>query len=179
MYNPASAIALNQPYRRCDGAYFIVTCKAVREGKTLIVMTQVGDDTILAVSPEEFFEDVSGSETNYTHQRFRYELAKEFTSILGAIPTEDLVRELQTRHDNPFSEVVPITDDDNVYGVDYMVGRLVTSYDAETDSDIEEFKVYTPVTFDSIEDARKHRDNFYANKPAVIARRVISRVSEY
>ena len=174
----ASSI-INSAFRKCDGSYYVVNNVANRGEDKLIIMTRVGSDVSVAVTTKEFSEDVSNAEFNKTHQKYMYEEAKEFNSLLGMIPTEDLVRELGTRHDNPYSEISPMKDDENVWSVQYLIGRMVTTYDAETDSDVEEFKVYTPVVFDTIEEARGHRDKFYSDKPAVIARRVISRVSEY
>lgn len=65
-----------------------------------------------------------------------------------------------------------------MWSVQYLLGRVTTSHDYNTESDYEEFIPVTLLTFDTLEAAKAYRDKCYANRPCVIARRVTKKVVE-
>lgn len=173
-------VIVNALYRHFKGDYYLVEKVATNEsdGKPLVVYTSTTSGNTYIRPYEEFFTDVSDREDNVTHQLYRFEPAKEIKGILKLTTTEDLVKELETRGDNPYEGFKTLEEDENVWSVQYLLGRVVSREDTKTGEKFEEYIPLTPMAFDSLEKAKHYRDTCYANKPCVIARRVTKKVIE-
>ena len=173
-------VIVNALYRHFKGDYYLVEKVATNEsdGKPLVVYTSTTSGNTYIRPYEDFFSDVSNREDNVTHQLYRFEPAKEIKGILKLTSTEDLVKELETRADNPYEGFKTLEEDENVWSVQYLLGRVVSKYDAKTDEEYEEFMPLTPVVFDTVEKAKHYRDTCFANRPCIMARRVTKKVIE-
>lgn len=174
------AIIVNTLYRHFKGNYYLVEKLARNEsdGEASVVYTSVVTGQTFIRPYDEFFTDVSDREDNVTHQVYRFEPASEIRSLLKLTPTNELVEELETRADSPYESCKKIEDDENVWEVRYLLGRVVETFDRTTESPVEEFKPLTMATFDTIESAKKYKEQCYPNRPAVLARRVIRKIIE-
>lgn len=173
-------VMLNVLYRHFKGDYYlvekVVTNEKDKEPYIVYTSTTSGKSYIRPYS--EFFDIVTDRSDNITHQVYRFEPANEIKGILKLTPTEDIVAELETRGDNPYEGFKTLEEDENVWSVQYLLGRVTTSHDYNTESDYEEFIPVTLVTFDTLEAAKAYRDKCYANRSCVIARRVTKKVAE-
>ena len=180
-------IQINGLYRHFKGDYFIVNKIAtqVPDGSQnsqvcqLVVYTSVTTNMTFAIPFEDFFADVSDTEGNTTHQVHRFELAQELKGLLSLTTTEELANELKNRPDNPYEGYKTLDEDEDVWSVQFLLGRVVTHPATDTEDEYEEFVPVTPAAFDSFESAKKYRETFYANRPCVIARRVTKKIKEF
>lgn len=173
-------VVVNILYRHFKGDYYLVEKVATNEsdGRSLVIYTSTTTGMSYVRPYEEFFDVVSDREDNVTHQVYRFEPANEIKGILKLTSTSDLVKELETRADNPYEGIKTLEEDENVWSVQFLLGRLVNRTDSKTGEEYEEFLPLTPLAFDTIESAKTYRDRCYANKPCIIARRVTKRVIE-
>lgn len=174
------AIIVNTLYRHFKGGYYLVEKLARNEsdGKEVVVYTSVVTGQTFIRPYDEFFTDVSDREDNVTHQLYRMEPASEIRSLIKLTPTNELVEELETRADSPYESCKKIEDDENVWEVRYLLGRLVEKMDPKTEERYEEFAPLTLATFDTPELAKKYRERCFPNRPAILARRVIRKIIE-
>ena len=174
-------IQVNGLYRHFKGDYYVVNKIATLENtdEALVIYTSVNTNNTWARPYSEFFDDVSDREDNVTHQIFRFELATELKVLMKLTPTDELVKELESRPDNPYDSILKLEDDSNVWAVQYLLGRVVIHPATQTEEAYEEFLPVTPMAFDSIDSVKKYRETFYANRPCVIARRVTRKVTEF
>ena len=174
-------IQINGLYRHFKGDYFIVDKLAtqVPDGTPIVVYTSVTTNMTFIIPFEDFFSDVSDMEDNITHQVHRFELAQELKGLLSLTSTEELVSELKNRPDNPYEGYKTIDEDEDVWSVQFLLGRVVTHPATDTEDEYEEFVPVTPAAFDRFESAKKYRETFYANRPCVIARRVTKKIKEF
>lgn len=169
-------------YRHFKGDYYVVNKIAILESnkdEALVIYTSVSKGNTWARPYKEFFDDVSKREDNTTHQVHRFEVATEIKGLLGLTPTHELVDELKTRPDNPYEGFKTLEEDEDVWSVQYLLGRVVEHPATQTEEAYEEFVPITPQAFETIEAAKKYRETFYVNRPCVIARRVTKKVSEF
>ena len=175
-------IQLNGLYRHFKGGYYLVNKIATLESNTneaLVIYTSVTTGNTWARPYKEFFDDVTNREDNVTHQVHRFELATEIKGILSLTPTEELVNELQNRPDNPYDGFKTLDEDEDVWSVQYLLGRVVNHPATQTEKEYEEFIPVTPAAFDSIDSVKRYRETFFANRPCVIARRVTRKIEEF
>lgn len=175
-------IQVNGLYRHFKGDYYVVNKIATLESDTdeaLVIYTSVSTNNTWARPYNEFFDDVSDREDNTTHQIHRFELATELKGLMKLTPTNELVKELESRPDNPYDSLVKLEDDPDVWAIQYLLGRVVIHPATQTEEAYEEFLPITPMAFDSIESVKKYRETFYSNKPCIIARRVTRKVKEF
>lgn len=174
-------IRVNALYRHFKGGYYLVEKLARNEsdGKAVVVYTSVVTGQTFIRPYDEFFTDVSSREDNVTHQVYRFEPASEIKGLLKLTPTSELVEELETRADNPYESCKSIEDDENVWEVRYLLGRVVERLDPNTGEKFEEFAPLTMATFDTIESAKKYKEHCYPNRPAILARRVIRKIVDF
>lgn len=179
--NSSSLIQLNGLYRHFKGDYYIVNKLATQEsdGSPIVVYTSVTTNKTFARPFEDFFSDVTNSEGNVTHQVHRFEIAQELKGLLSLTSTEELVSELKTRPDNPYEGFKTLDEDEDVWSVQYLLGRVVEKKDSKTGDSYDEFLPVTPASFDSFESAKKYRETFFSNRPCVIARRVTKKIEEF
>lgn len=175
-------IQINGLYRHFKGDYYIVNKLAMLESnidEALVIYTSVSTNNTWARPYIEFFDDVSGRSDNVTHQAHRFELATELKGLMKFTPTEELVRELESRPDNPYDSLVKLEDDSDVWSVQYLLGRIVVHPATQTKDSYEEFVPITPMAFDSIESVNKYRETFYSNRPCTIARRITRKLKDF
>lgn len=174
-------IQLNGLYRHFKGNYYVVSKIATNEKDKVpyVIYTDVTSNQTYARPFEDFIADVSNREDNVTHQVHRFELAKELKGLLSLTPTEELVNELRTRPDNPYEGFQTLEEDKDVWAVQYLLGRVIQHPETDTEEEYEEFVPITPASFSDYTSAKKYRENFYANKPCVIARRITRKVKEF
>lgn len=174
-------IIVNTLYRHFKGNYYLVEKLARKEedGSAVVVYTSVVTGQTYIRPYDDFFTDVSNREDNVTHQVYRFEPASEIKGILKLTPTSELVEELETRSDNPYESCVKLEEDENVWEVRYLLGRIVDKWDAPTQQRVDEFVPLTMATFDSPESAKKFKEQCFPNRPAVLARRIIRKITEF
>lgn len=178
----SNIIHVNGLYRHFKGHYVIVNSIAQLEsdtGKMFVVYTHASTGNTWIRPYEEFFDDVSNREDNTTHQVHRFELATEIKGLLSLTSTADIVEELKTRPDNPYEGFKTLEEDEDVWSVQYLLGRVIEHPATQTEESYEEFVPVTPMAFDSIESANKYRQTFYADRPCTIARRVTKKVKDF
>lgn len=174
-------IQVNSLYRHFKGDYYLVNRIAQMESNSediMVVYTSVTTGITFIRPYSEFFDLVTDREDNITHQTHRFELANELKNLLSLVNTAELVEELKTRGDNPFESCKPLNEDEDVWNVQFIVGRVVENKNDKGEV-YTEFLPLTPSVFGTLEEARKYRDRFYSNRPAVIARRVVRKVEEF
>lgn len=167
-------------YRHFKGGYFVVDKIAEYEsGGSCVVYSSAETQRVFVRPLEEFFTDVSEREDNKTCQKYRFEPVKEIESVLSLIPTDTLLEEISKRPDNPYDGIKKIEEDDDVWDVSFIVGRVVPEINSETGEEVEVMRPVTPISFGSFDEAVTYRNKYYANKPCVIARRVTKKIAEY
>ena len=175
-----NSISINTLYRHFKGGYYLVekVAKNESDGQPVVVYTSVTSGMTFIRPYEDFFADVSNREDNITHQIHRFEVASEIKGLLKLTPTAELVEELETREDSPYEGCKTLEEDENIWAVQYLLGRVVERIDPKTNDTYEEFAPLTLATFDTPESAKKYRERCYPNRPAVLARRITKKVSE-
>ena len=118
-------------------------------------------------------------EGNVTGQKCRFETVKEVESIISLIPTQALLDEISKRPDNPYDGIKKIEEDDDIWDVCFVVGRVDEDIDHDTQETVEVFRPVTPISFGSFDEAVAYRNRYYPNKPCVIARRVTKKIAEF
>lgn len=174
-------IQINGLYRHFKGNYYVVNKIATQEsdGSPIVVYTSVTTNMTFVRPFEDFFADVSDRKDNVTHQVHRFELAQELKGLLSLTSTEEIVNELRTRPDNPYEGCKTLDEDEDVWSVQYLLGRVVNHPATSTEKEFDEFVPITPMAFDSLESVKKYRETFYSNRPCVIARRVTKKIKEF
>ena len=171
-------IQINGLYRHFKGNYYVVDKLAKKEAdeEPMVVYTSVSTGATFIRPLEEFFSDVSDRPDNKTHQVTRFELAQEIKGLLSFTDTADLVEELKKRPDNPYEGFKTLEEDEDVWSVRYILGRVIEHSATENSEAFEEFVPITPQAFETLEAVKKYRSTFYPNRPCVIARRVTKKV---
>lgn len=173
-------VVVNTLYRHFKGDYYLVekVAKNESDGSALVIYTSVVTGQTFVRPYDEFFTDISDREDNKTHQVYRFEPASEIKGLIKLIPTSELVDELETREDSPYESCKKLNDDENVWNVQYLIGRVVEKADPNTGENYEEFVPLTLAAFDTPESAKKYRERCYPNRPAILARRVTRKIAE-
>ena len=174
-------VVVNILYRHFKGDYYLVEKVATNEadGEAVVIYTSATSGKTFVRPYSEFFSDVSDREDNITHQVHRFEPATEIQGILRLTPTKDIIEELEKRPDNPYEGYKTLEEDENVWSVQYILGRVCDRLDPSTGDKYEEYVPLTPLAFDSIEKAEQYRNRCFANRPCVIARRITRKITEY
>lgn len=173
-------VLVNTLYRHFKGNYYLVEkiAKKEEDGSDVIIYTSVATGETFVRPYNDFFTDVSEREDNVTHQVHRFEPANEINGLLNLIPTSDIVKELELRADNPYEGCKKIEEDENVWEVRFLLGRIVVTYDPKLEKQVEEFKPLTLATFETEELAKKYKNRCFPERPVVMARRIIRKIGE-
>lgn len=174
-------VVVNTLYRHFKGGYYLVEKVARNEsdGSPVVIYTSVVTGQTFIRPYDEFFTDITDREDNTTHQVYRFEPASEIKGLLRLTPTSELVAELETRADSPYEGYKTVEEDENVWNVQYLIGRVVEKANPDTGETYEEFAPLTLATFDTPEAAKRYRDRCYPNRPAILARRVTRKIAEF
>lgn len=124
-------------YRHFKGDYYCVTGVSRNandsEYEVMVVYFNVYHPEFgtFVRSADDFFSEVDSEgnpieerEDNKTGQKCRFERVKDLDFQLGSVSTEQLIKELRGRKDNPLSELDIDSLSDNVVARDYVVGDL-------------------------------------------------------
>ena len=114
----------------------------------------------------EFFDTVLDREDNYTGQTHRFEFVKDIDDGGKNMTTEHLVRELNTRSDNPYLEFDLKGMNSLVQCRDWCIGEIMP----ETKDHVG--GVIPNETFDTLEEARKYFNKFVKGDRFRIFKRV-------
>lgn len=162
-------------YRHFKGGYYVVHAVASREesGEEVVVYQSLQTGQLFTRPLTSFMEKVPEDKENPTGQFHRFERVVEFNNQLSLISTENLVKELERRSDNPFAGIKSVTNSSQVWREDYLVGEFVQDYVDDTLT-VEDFDVRT--VHDSIEDARDSASKELFRSCASILKRVFLKV---
>lgn len=131
-------------YRHFKGGYYIVqslaTVEADRDSEQMVVYQSLQDGRVWLRPLSVFQEEVPEGKPNPTGQKHRFEKVTDFSNQLNLIPTEVLLKELQSRRDCPLSALTP--DSDRVWREDYLVGRWVKVF-IDEETTVEDFNVFS------------------------------------
>lgn len=176
-----NVVVANVLYRHFKGDYYLVEKVATNEadGKAVVIYTSATSGKTFVRPYSEFFTDVTDRKDNITHQVHRFEPATEIQGILRLTSTQDIVEELERRPDNPYEGCKTLDEDENVWSVQYILGRVQTKTDPSTGENYDEFVPLTPLAFDDLEKAKQYRDRCFANRQCIVARRVTKKLIEY
>lgn len=171
-------IQVNGLYRHFKGCYVVVNNVATIEStkEPCVVYTHVDTHETWVRPLSEFFADVSDREDNVTKQVHRFESAEDLNDT-SALTTQKLVEALEKRPDNPYDGIKKLEEDEDVWDIQYMIGKVVSTPSEEDDEAYNyEFIPYVPSGFSTYKEASDYRDRHYVHKPCTIVRRVIRKV---
>lgn len=173
----------NGLYRHFKGGFYIVNQIALLEASPdendpMVVYTSVETGKTWLRPLSCFVADVSDREDNVTGQKHRFELATDLRGIMSFMSTDDIVKELEKRPDNPYDGLKKLEEDEDVWDVQYMLGFVENEYNDNGELN-EVFIPATPIGFDSYNEAVDYRGSHLPHKPCVLARRVIRKIEEF
>lgn len=174
-----SPVVVNGLYRHFKtGNYYIVNHLATQEadGSHVVVYTSVKTGETYTRPYESFIEDISARPDNAMHQTYRMELASEIKGLLSLVSTDELIEEIKTRPDNPYEGFKTLEEDEDVWSIQFLIGRINKVPETDTEEAYEEFIPVTAMVFDKLEDAKDFASRMFANQQVVIARRVTKAV---
>lgn len=120
-----------QIYRHFKGNLYVILSVALAESTlepTVVYMSLNGDSKVWARSVTEFESLVPEGRENPTGQKHRFELVKDARNPISQCSTENLIKELKGRPDNPFNDIDLEGFNDKVLDKDYVVGDLSYPY---------------------------------------------------
>lgn len=157
-------------YRHFKGGYILVT--DVINNQVVYIDLSNGDKNLVLIG--NFY--TNPPEENPTGQELIFEPVTDFNNQLNMITTDNLVKELMRRNDNPFAGLdVEGVKNDKVFLSQYVVGIVTVSTDTETGEPVENFSSIS--AWNTIEEAQKAR-KFSANSRRVIMKRVLLRTED-
>ena len=116
-----------QIYRHFKGNIYLVTSVALTSSDlepTVVYMSLNGDNQVWTRALSEFESLVPEGKENPTGQKYRFELVKDMRSILSQCTTQNLIEELKTRPDSPFTEADIEGLNEKVVAREYVLGEL-------------------------------------------------------
>lgn len=120
-------IAPFQIYRHFKGGLYLVLSLALDENtkEPLVVYLSLnGDNKVWSRSMSEFSSFVPEGKENPTGQINRFQLVQDIKSCLKDCTTENLIKELKSRPDNPFNDIDLEGFNDRVVTREYAVGEI-------------------------------------------------------
>lgn len=140
-------------YRHFKGGYYYVTNLVIDttdEVGNLVIYHELNHpNKSFSRKVEEWSSDVTDRPDNVTGQIHRFERVESIDFQLRSVTTEQLIKELNTRPDNPYASLDIEGLNNKVVSVDYIVGNK--------DIFNEEYPFITPIAvFDDKESAHKY-----------------------
>lgn len=171
-------VKVNALYRHFKGGFYrvLAIAKTEKDGQEVVVYQSITSGTAFTRPLEEFFTDVASRPDNVTGQTFRMELASSVFELLKFAHTGELVAELNSREDNPYSGHTSNDEKENIWSSEYLLGKLIKHEATETEQEYTEFYPLPVRTFDTLDRAKGYCSAFALPKDTVIARRVIRKV---
>lgn len=116
----------NRVYRHFKGDYYLVLDVAINElsKETQVVYQSFKDNTVWTRNSSEFFSPVPKDRENPTGQKVRFEVIKDLNKPLSNFSTEELVKELSNRSDNPFRNVDIEGVESSVIRREFLIGKV-------------------------------------------------------